>query len=129
MGHGGLRFVLTRVAGWSVTEDPTTHTLRLYFPEYVSSHDAHAGVSALVGKLNARRAPSVVVAAMQDVRRFDAFAPVVAARAALAAVEKIAHVHLVVRSAHVRIAAIAAARIIGLSYTLHTDEPALSPST
>jgi hypothetical protein len=113
-------------AGWSVTEDSATRAFRLHFSDYVTANIAREAILHLVERLLERAGTSVVVAALHEVSGFDVFAPVVAAYSVLRAAHKIEHVHIVTRNPHMRVAATAAATIVGLGYTLHEREPSLS---
>src|SRR5688572_10341408 len=108
------------MARWLVTE-LASRALRIYLPEYVTADETAAAVAELVTRLNARAERSVVVAALQDVQGFDVSAPVIAAKTAFAARDKIAHVHIVTRRRIVGVASISAARVLGLSFSVHTD--------
>ena len=105
---------------WSLVEDPARARVLVRFPAFVTAGIAAEATAAIARILCERGAAMVVVVDLAEVEAFEVHAPVAAVRAALKAVGLISRVELIVRRRIVRIAAVSAARILGLPCTVRS---------
>jgi hypothetical protein len=105
---------------WSVCEDPSSGHVRMKFPRYVSTEIAVAATNEIARVLLERRMPAIIVADLAEVESFDVGAPIASVRAALPARVLIERVDIIARRRIVRLAAVSAAKVLGLPITLRS---------
>jgi hypothetical protein len=106
---------------WSLAEGPATGqkvTLRFY--GHVTAGAASAAVKAVAACLQKRARPTVIVADLGGVVGFDAIAPLAAVHAALGTISFIERVDILVRHRVARVAAVSAACVLGLPFTVES---------
>jgi hypothetical protein len=104
-----------------VTEDAATGVLTIRLAGHVDKDTAVEAVGELADRLLDCGIPTVIVADVYDVESFDVDAPVAAVKVAAPAARLISHVEIIVKRQIVRLAAISAARLLGLSCTVRTQ--------
>ena len=82
-------------------------------------------VEDVIAILKRREEPSLLVVDLRDVETLETPGLLVAVKLILPWVTKAHHMHLVVPSPHVRAAAVSAASIAGMKFTVHDDMSAL----
>ncbi len=95
--------------------------IRLRFPRHVSSANAAAASEEVARVLLSGGRPRVIVADLLEVESFDPTAPIAALTGARRATHLIARVDLIVRHRVVRLAALAAVRVLGLPCTIRAE--------
>jgi hypothetical protein len=104
-----------------VTKDAHTGTVTLWILGHADTPTVTESIVELVHLLQERGRPTRIVADLLDVVSFDVDAPVAAARLAAPVVPLIEHVEIIARRRLIRIAALSAAHLIGLSCSVRSE--------
>jgi len=105
---------------WSVLDDHLTGQVIARLPPRISSEVAAATCVEIAQKLVERTQPTVVVIDLYDVDYLYAAAPLAGVKVLLPVASLLDRFDFIVRRRFVRIAAISAARVLGVRYTVRS---------
>jgi len=106
---------------WSVLDDPVTGEVIARLPPHISSEIAAATCVEIAQRLVERAQPTVVVIDLYEVDSIYAGAPLAGVRVLLPVASLIDRFDFIVRRRFVRIAAISAAHVLGVRYTVRSS--------
>jgi hypothetical protein len=106
---------------WAVWPDAETGAFVIWLSGHVTTATAIDAVRRLIDLLVEREVPAFVVADLLDVVSFDADAPVASARIAMPVAHLVNHLEIICTRQTVRIAAVSAARLLGLHVSVRTE--------
>jgi hypothetical protein len=98
-------------------------SILLRFPRHVSTEIAAAAVAQAACVIRRRDMSMVIIADLSLVQSFDLAAPIAAVREAIAVTPMIERVEIIARRRVVRVAAVSAARILGLRCVVRLGAP------